>query len=398
MAKSQLEIVLIDGDGSPEDGGAVQDSGAQTAEASPRIQPAPAVAPAGQPESRTPAAQPARPEGRPTAAPFDEAAAARIAQTTAQALGLGQLVAEIRVFAAGLRDVGLLFRSGPAAQAPAVPQVTGRDAGQATPGPAPQAAAAPAQAREPLGTPAAPAAARPAPAGQSATVAAAVAARAPAAAPAAAGTAAAAAPAAASLATLGTVAAGAGAVAVAFAGVVHASRMLADTLREQVHTVEGFSGAVSAAIAESEIRMEHAIAARAQRLGPQLADFERQRGGIEARLAESATRIYDLLLRLWDALEPAISAGVAGIELGSAVAVKVAEDVALIRDIMTFWDGIDLRGGLERSEKATAELQRVLLERFESDDHGDPLEDQFLADFVHGASLRAAQSRHAMGG
>lgn len=98
-----------------------------------------------------------------------------------------------------------------------------------------------------------------------------------------------------------------------------------DAIKSQVELLEGFSGDVALAGAQSDLRQEFAIMRRAEQLGPDLASFETARGKIDEKLTELQTEILRILLNAYKVIEPLAPAAEAGIVIATAIAEGVAE-------------------------------------------------------------------------
>lgn len=208
------------------------------------------------------------------------------------------------------------------------------------------------------------------------------------------------------VAALGPVGIAAAAVTAGFAALLIGSKKLAGVLGEAVQGVAGYSAHVSAATAETEVRRERASINRGVQIGPQMAQFERSRSRMEERFSQMGTDILELLLQLWTALEPFIDKSVSVAEAGVAGVGVVAADLAMIIDIMSPWDGVDVGGGMDRIAKANEKLAKEVSEVLNGEaDKNDPLEDEFLESFMGlGAGMAsklggpAAPRRRAKGG
>ena len=189
------------------------------------------------------------------------------------------------------------------------------------------------------------------------------------------------APVAAAASMLGPLALAAVAVTAAFVGVVVGAKKLADALSTQVQKLEGFSGAVSSATAETELRRERALFDRAERIGPQLAQFERSRGRAEERFSELGTKIYEVLLAIWTALEPFINKAISALEAIVATLEAMFELLRLIYDVILIRDPTE---ATQRFLNAAAKMAKEIKEVFtgEAGQRNDPV-DTFLNDFLN---------------
>lgn len=180
---------------------------------------------------------------------------------------------------------------------------------------------------------------------------------------------------------LGPIAIAAVAVTAAFVGVVVGAKKLADALSTQVQKLEGFSGAVSAATAETELRRERELFDRAERIGPQLAQFERSRGRAEERFSDLGTKIYEVLLAIWTALEPFINKAISALEAIVATLEAMFELLRLIYDVILIRDPTE---ATQRFLNAAAKMAKEIKEVFtgEAGQRNDPV-DTFLNDFLN---------------
>jgi len=155
-----------------------------------------------------------------------------------------------------------------------------------------------------------------------------------------------------------------------------AVRTFARAVETQTARLAGFSGPLAGAQAETEIRREMALFRRAQRIGPELAGAERLRSRFETAMTDLGTEILGILLKILDALEPAIE--------------TITEGVALIS---TFLEehGLKIATAMEILIKSQLPLWVVILEAIQSlierffgeQEEKDEPEDEFAKAFMN---------------
>ena len=116
---------------------------------------------------------------------------------------------------------------------------------------------------------------------------------------------------------VGALAAAAGPVAIAFAAVAAAGALailgikaFASVIKDQAQKLEGYSGAVAGATAESEIRRELSMLRRAQRIGPDVAKWESLRGQADEKLADIGTELLNVAMKTVDTFEDEFKVGI----------------------------------------------------------------------------------------
>ncbi len=188
-----------------------------------------------------------------------------------------------------------------------------------------------------------------------------------------------------------------GALAVAVGGAVVAVKSLVSAFTSAVEQVKPYSAPVAAASAESEIREQFAILRRSESLGPQLANFERFRGKFEERMMEAWTKILEILLNIFDEIEPATKATLAMaaalpeiievfVHIGGIAAGGGANLGAVIGQAI----GVALAGG----ESPLQQMLNKVVEKFEAamkdDDDPIPLNDPFFEELQKAFIAQAA--------
>src|SRR5262245_35871171 len=170
------------------------------------------------------------------------------------------------------------------------------------------------------------------------------------------------------------------AVAVLTAAVVGGAvvvRKVFDSLRGEADRLSGFSGPLSAAQAQSEIRAEFADLRRAQRIGPGLARFENTASRAETALKDAVTELQDELLKRIDKLLPLIDLGSDLVEVGSknmAVIVRFIESLSPVAGTVSA-----LADRTDQLVKLARRFLRLEEEKADKEPDKDPFMEAFLA-------------------
>ena len=156
--------------------------------------------------------------------------------------------------------------------------------------------------------------------------------------------------------------------ACAVAGI--AVKKFADTIESQTDKLAGFSLALSAAQARTEISREAALRRRAERLGPQLASAEVLRRRFEDKLFDLGTEILDILLRLLATFEPIIDVTISAMGLVAKFLEQNAEAIRVVLGLM-----FPILNVLE----VIADLiRRFMGEQADDEDVNDPFAEEFM--------------------
>jgi hypothetical protein len=97
------------------------------------------------------------------------------------------------------------------------------------------------------------------------------------------------------------------AVAVGLAAAAKAAKTFASTVESQTNELAGFSGPLSSAQAQTQIRREFSRLRRAQAIGPELARAERVRAQLEERIFDINTQILAAILGIIDKTDDALN-------------------------------------------------------------------------------------------
>ena len=158
---------------------------------------------------------------------------------------------------------------------------------------------------------------------------------------------------------------------------------LIGALDRQSELLADYSPEVAEARFQSEMRRENALRRRAEEIGPQLARFEKARSRMQDRLFDIQTQVQEILLELWEGLEPfltkcidileAMVAGIkAGIDLLQMISAAMVGDYEESLREMKEW--------MKSGAQAAAAIQRIFEDREDEDDFlTDPNIERFLA-------------------
>lgn len=178
-----------------------------------------------------------------------------------------------------------------------------------------------------------------------------------------------------------TVAAAAGAAGI---------KALFDTLGNEVRRLEGVSAEVNVATSMNEVRREMADLRRAEKIGPDLARFEALRGKMEDKMYDLGTEIHAILLKIFEALAPAIETVINGISVAVAALGQVNASIDSLAATMTLSNQDNIVAA-NANAIATARLATAM-KRFvdgQQDQQAamtsDPFLDGFLSQFAGGA-------------
>ena len=151
-------------------------------------------------------------------------------------------------------------------------------------------------------------------------------------------------------------------LAAAGIGAAVATKKLSDAFHEEAQKLEAYSPDVAAASAENEIRHELAMLRRAEQIGPQLAQAERLRGRFEESMSDAWTKILEVLLKIYEFLEPAIVRIPPFIDLIAALPDALWAKIDEVIAALTFYDDEDDKIAARQTAEATMRLGKAFEE------------------------------------
>jgi hypothetical protein len=192
-------------------------------------------------------------------------------------------------------------------------------------------------------------------------------------------------------AKLGPLALAAGAVTVAVIGAAAAANRFGGVLKDQSNKLAQFSGELTGAQAQNDVRSELAMIRRADRVGPGLANASAAAGEIQEKIADINTELLKIAVDILNELKPAVPVVVNGLGVVASGIPVIADSVG---SILTAFAS----GSLEPLKMSAEELANIskltgkLVKFAEMENEDDDLgEDPAIAAFMSlatGASAR----------